>query len=129
MGRISNLPIASPAELTDDTVIVINTPGGKTKQTTWGAFKQFMPDYNTETFNSDDACSNRDFCVCDASGGAFTLTLPAVGTNFSVIIKKVDASANAITIQPAAIGLIDGQATINLSSQWDSVTLRCDGTN
>lgn len=37
--RISTLNTASSLELTDDTVLVINTPAGVTKKTTWGELR------------------------------------------------------------------------------------------
>lgn len=44
-----------------------------------------------------------DTLLCDASGGAFTVTLPDVADakGHTLNIKKTDSSANAVTIQPA----------------------------
>lgn len=41
--------------------------------------------------------------LCDASGGPFTVTLPDVedAEGFTYNLKKIDSSANAVTIQPA----------------------------
>jgi hypothetical protein len=67
---------------------------------------------------------------CNASGGAFTVTLPAaagmVGTRYD--IKKVDSSANAITVDAAGAELIDGATTQSLAVQYDSITVQCNGT-
>ena len=46
-----------------------------------------------------------------------------------IIVKKIDVSANAVTIDPNAAETIDGAATNVLASQYDSITLVSDGTN
>jgi len=69
--------------------------------------------------------------LCDASGGAFTVTLPEAtgGADGRVFhIKKVDASANAVTVDGHAAETIDGAATQALSAQYDSIMLVSDGT-
>jgi hypothetical protein len=61
--------------------------------------------------------------LCDATTAAFTLTLPAAsgkdGTNY--IVKKIDSSANAITLDGNASETIDGSTTKTLSAQWDAI--------
>lgn len=61
---------------------------------------------------------------------AFTITLPnAAGRNGAThTVKKVDASANALTVGSAG-GTIDGAATAALAAQWAAITVRSDGTN
>jgi hypothetical protein len=47
-----------------------------------------------------------------------------------VAVKKVDATAGAVDIDPfSGVGLIDGAASHTLSHQYDSVELFCDGSN
>jgi hypothetical protein len=72
-----------------------------------------------------------DVLLCDASGGAFTVTLPAAATvsGSSISVKKSDASANAVTVDGNAAETIDGAATLALSTQYEAVTLWSDGTN
>jgi hypothetical protein len=76
--------------------------------------------------------ADNDFLVrADASGGAFTLNLPSAGT-FSgqvYVIKKVDSSANAVTIDASTTQTIDGELTQMLETQYASLTLVCDGSN
>jgi len=70
--------------------------------------------------------------LCDASGGAWTLTLIAAATaatGFEVIIKKTDSSGNAITIDGNASETIDGATTYSLSGQYNAVVLVSDGSN
>jgi hypothetical protein len=65
---------------------------------------------------------------CDASSGAFTVTLPAVAAGLMVAVKKIDSSANIVTIAPAS-GLIDGSATDAITVQWQARTYVSNGTN
>ena len=44
------------------------------------------------------------------------------------VIKKIDSSANAVTITPTS-RTVDGAASITLTSQYQSLTLVSDGTN
>lgn len=66
----------------------------------------------------------------DATGGARTITLPPAASNAKrvYVIKKVDASGNAVTIDPDGAELIDGAANKALAVQWASATIQCDGT-
>jgi hypothetical protein len=67
----------------------------------------------------------------DASGGAFTLTLPtAVGcTGRQYWLKKIDSSANAVTIATTSSQTIDGASTYSLATQYAHVLLISDGAN
>ncbi|WP_346319284.1 hypothetical protein [Chitinophaga sp. YIM B06452] len=70
--------------------------------------------------------------LADATGGAFTITLPPV-TNISgriYTIKKVGTGGidNAVTITPTG-GTIDGGANYIIYNDWTFVTLQTDGTN
>jgi hypothetical protein len=71
-----------------------------------------------------------DIIPCDATGGAFTVNLPAAsGVVQSISIKKTDASVNAVTIDGNASETIDGATTRLLSTQYEAVTLWSNGTN
>lgn len=69
--------------------------------------------------------------LCDASGGAFTVTLPSAFTcaGKKFIIKKIDGSANAVTVDGSGIETIDGSLTQVLSSQWDVIEIVCNGAD
>lgn len=69
--------------------------------------------------------------LCDASGGAFTVTLPVglVEPGRSYHIKKTDSSANAVTIDAAGSETIDGDLTVGISAQYESLLLISDGSN
>lgn len=69
--------------------------------------------------------------LVDATGGAVTITLPAAATaedGFSVTIKKIDSSTNAVTIDGDASETIDGATTYVISSQYESVSVVSDAT-
>lgn len=70
----------------------------------------------------------RSMLLASASGAAFTVTLPAAAIDAKVTVKKTDASANVVTVSPAA-GTIDGAATATLTTQWAVKTFVSDGTN
>lgn len=77
-------------------------------------------------YTSSTTLDERAFnVICDATGGAFTLTLPAVADCRGRIyfIKKIDASANAVTIDGNGAQTIDGAATYVINAQYNAVTI------
>lgn len=70
------------------------------------------------------------FLLANASGGVVTINLPAAASSTGRVlyVKKTDASANIVTIDGNAAETIDGAATKNLTAQYDSVTVQCDGS-
>ncbi len=68
--------------------------------------------------------SGRHVLLCDASGGAITLNLPAIAGNTAEFqIKKTDASANTVTVDGNAAETIDGGATAVILAQYAAVDL------
>jgi len=77
------------------------------------------------------ASNDRVLFLCDTTGGAFTLALPAAasaGNGFEIAVKKTDSSANAITIDADGSETIDGAGTVAVSSRYDIAAIRCDGS-
>jgi len=72
-----------------------------------------------------------EIVLADASGGAFSVTLPTASgkTGFIYRVKKTDASANAVTVDGNGAETIDGSATQSLSSQYEVVVVVSDGSN
>jgi len=68
-----------------------------------------------------------------AGTGARTVLLPTAneaGAGFVIGIKKTDASANTVTVlRKAGADRIDGAISLNLTVQYGTTILRCDGTN
>lgn len=66
----------------------------------------------------------------DASGAGVTVNLPSAAPNpVTYTVIKSDSSGNTVTIDPAGGETINGSATRVLSAQWETVTLRSDGSN
>ena len=76
------------------------------------------------------ATSGDAVILCDASGGAFTITLPAVAdeTGQTYYVKKTDSSANAVTIDGASAETIDDGTTAVIRSQYESLRITNDGS-
>jgi uncharacterized protein YqkB len=84
----------------------------------------------TKTTGTYTLDTTYDVVLCNCAGGAITLNLPAVATSegFEYTIKKIDSSANAVTIDGNASELIDGATTQTINYQWTSATIVCDGS-
>lgn len=82
--------------------------------------------YTVSTGDGDDVLVRTD-----CTSGAVTITLyTAVGnTGKMVSVKKIDSSANAVTIATTSSQTIDGSTTRTISSQYNSLTMVSNGTN
>lgn len=67
-----------------------------------------------------------DVLRADATGAAFSLTLPNAAANSGrkYTIKKVDATANVVTV----LGTIDGAGSITMNTQYAAYTVQSNGT-
>ncbi|MFM7167293.1 MAG: hypothetical protein ACKO3T_18790 [Planctomycetaceae bacterium] len=84
------------------------------------------------TKTSNYSVSSTDSVVlCDATGGALTVTLPSAagisGRQYSV--KRTSGGTNAVTIATQSGETIDGAATRSLAAQYQSATVVSDGAN
>lgn len=76
--------------------------------------------------------TSTDYTIAgNASTAAFSVTLPtSVGITGKVyVVKKVDSSANAVTVATTSSQTIDGATTKALSTQYDAITVQSDGAN
>lgn len=62
------------------------------------------------------------------SSAALVITLPVSVAGRRYNIKKMDATAYAVTITPTS-GTIDGAANLSIASQYQAFTVVSDGTN
>lgn len=68
--------------------------------------------------------SEAGYLRCNAAAGNMTVNLPAaVGNGRLVTIKKIDSSANTVTIDGNGSETIDGATTLVLLNQYDAVML------
>jgi hypothetical protein len=76
---------------------------------------------------------NDSIVLGNASGGAFTFTLPsaaAAGAAGRVYtLKKTDSSLHTVTIATTSAQTIDGATSITLTRQWQYIQVASDGTN
>lgn len=87
---------------------------------------------NTRTITAATTLSTTsDYTVaCDASTNAFTVTLPSAATTGLIYnIKKIDTTANAVTIVCNGAQTIDGATTKVLTTQWTSITVQAVNSN
>lgn len=69
------------------------------------------------------------FVQCDATPGAMSIYLPAANLSTGRIyaIKKVDVTANAVTLVASGSDLIDGASTNVIAAQWNGRVIQSDG--
>jgi hypothetical protein len=69
--------------------------------------------------------------LSNATWWNITINLPAAASNTNAIIdvKKTDVSANTVTVDGNWGETIDGVTTKVLTTQYESLTIICDGSN
>ena len=84
---------------------------------------------HTETGASYTAGTNGETVVlADATAASQTIDLPTGTNGLTIIVKKIDGTANTVTIDPAGAATLDGAATAVLSIQYTSLTLVSDAS-
>lgn len=93
-------------------------------------FNSLATNSATRTASFTLGAVNQGSQFCDATSGAIVATLPtaAFGGGRIFIIKKIDASANTVTIQGNGAETIDGTNTRVLSTQYSSLIIQSNGT-
>ena len=90
---------------------------------------------STKTLTSGDnpyTVELGDYCLlCDCTGGAIQIDLPtAIGNTRELQVKKIDASANAVTIDAFGTETIERALTNDdLDVQGETYTIRADSAN
>jgi hypothetical protein len=79
---------------------------------------------------SDNFWPDDYLVVCNATSGVVTMTLPAAAASQGrkLVAKKIDASANAVTVDGNGAETVDGAASVSITAQYDSVSVISDGT-
>jgi len=75
------------------------------------------------------AATDSDYLIlCDCSAGGIIVTLvSATKAGKTLVIVKVDSSANAVTVTPFGNDTIEGAASKTLSAQYDKAILTANG--
>lgn len=88
--------------------------------------------FSTTSVSTTTTLDNTHHTVrVDASGGAVTINLPtaASSTGRVYVIKKIDATANAVTIDGDGAETIDGAATVSTTTQYVSYMIQSNATS
>lgn len=82
--------------------------------------------WNVRVLTASATAAAGDWCDCDATSGAITITLPSVATNTgkTILVCKTDSSGNAVTIA----GTINGATNLDITVQYTVITLSSNGT-
>lgn len=69
--------------------------------------------------------------LADASAGPVVINFPAAATNKdrTILVKKIDSSANTVTIEGFGSETIDGDTAAVIAIPFTSLTHICDGSN
>ena len=112
---------------TSTTNLVINGSGSATAS----KIAQFSGSYLNRTSVSSNTIltNNNDVVLVNAAGGGITITLPSPSDGKILYIKKLDSTANIISIIPSAAETIDGTNQKAITGQYDTVELISDGIN
>jgi len=99
--------------------------------TEWdGNNRRYIQALTPISISSDYNAKQGDTIIADASSSSITVTLPdPSNTRRHIIVKKVDSSGNAITINPYNTETIDGSSSYTLTSQYQYVILTTDGSD
>jgi hypothetical protein len=84
---------------------------------------------STVTANYTVTVLDETILVNAASGAVAVTLISAANTPNRYLVKKIDSSANNVTVTAAGTDTIDGAATKVLSTQWQSVDLVSDGAS
>lgn len=78
-----------------------------------------------------NATINNATMLVNYPSGAFSVVLPSAATvvGQQYRIKKIDSSANAVTVSTTSSQNIDGNLTYSLATIYKSVTVQSDGSN
>ena len=119
-------PLASP---TFTGAVTVPTPTNSSDAATKayvdnasGATSRFVP----RPLTSSAAVLDYSFVIADATSGNIVVTLPAAVSGGWVRVKKVDASANSVTVAPVS-GQIDNLSNVVISIQWQCQDFASDG--
>ena len=118
-GHFTRLAIGSTGD-------VLTVSGGLPS---WGANSVVMA---TATKTTNYTVTTSDTVIlADATAGNVTITLPSASSasGYRFFVKRIDGSANSVSIARAGSDTIDGSISLNITVQYVSITLISNGSN
>jgi len=105
--------------------------GSGSRRWAWGNFGGLYTNCETITASTDSMGNSDHTFLCDCTSNAITINLQSASGKLGqqYVIKKIDSTSNAVTIDPNGSETIDGGLTATLTTQYESITLVSDGTN
>lgn len=89
-----------------------------------------IPPSDTRTITASGSVLASDATILvDATGGAVTVALLPAIDGTPVLIRKIDASANAVTIAATGGETVNGGPSVSMNTQYEQKTAASDGTN
>jgi hypothetical protein len=96
-----------------------------------------LPSWGDVTFNTTSKTANYTIAtsdtvvLADATSGSVTITLPTASSasGYRFFIKRIDNSANSVSVQRQGSDTIDGATSQSLSLQYMSITVVSNGSN
>lgn len=88
--------------------------------------------WKSRDVSANATVDQHDYLVrADASGGDVTVTLPPAADSEGMVVnvKKVDSSANVVTIDGDGTELLDDAETFDLVLQGENLMMQCDGSS
>lgn len=88
--------------------------------------RALLPQITRQVLAHTTVLATDDTLVCDATGGAITVTLPLPDQVkfLKVSVVRINGGGNAVTLS----GTVSGSVNPSLASQWASITIQSDGT-
>lgn len=126
IGRRQSAAIVDDININSTGQVGIGTSSHVSSLETAGSFGAAIATVTTNT----TLTASHYTVLADATSGNITITLPAVsGTTRRIyVVKKIDSSANTVTIDGNASETIDGATTQVIGTQWQSYTIQSNGT-
>lgn len=95
------------------------------------AINQALGRQSLRTVVLDTVCTVADWWIAaDATNGPISVTLPLSAVGLRAIgVKKIDGSANAVTVLPSAQETIDGGTSWTIGASNEAYTFVPNGTN
>lgn len=86
-----------------------------------------LPPTGTRTVTANTSVTADDATILvDATAGAVTVTLAFAAAGDSIVVKKIDASANVVTIAAQTGETINGAPSVNMTVQYEALNCLTD---